>query len=156
MNNGRGMGNSAAVPGLGNVYAPPGYAGLGSAGPQYVDLDYTYVYDVVLTANQVLPDQQVPLQTDAEFEWRVVIKASATGAFSFRFSDSQGFQLSSGYLNSSVLDSGGAANPFPIFPSLLFPKGGRIGVDIADLSGAGNTIQLLFRGVKRYEIPGTA
>lgn len=155
MRNGFGMGNSAAVPGLGNVYAPPGYAGLGSAAPQYVDLNYDYVYDVVLTADQVLPDQQVPLQTDAEFEWRAVIKAAATGSFSFRFSDSQGFQLSNAYINSSVLESGGASNPFPIFPSLLFPKGGRIGIDIADLSGAGNTIQLLFRGVKRYEIPGT-
>ena len=36
------------------------------------------------------------------------------------------------------------------FPASLIPAGGRIGIDIQDTSGAQNTIELLFRGVKRY------
>lgn len=153
--NGYGMGNSAAVPGMGNVLAPPGYAGLGSATAEGVDFDYTYVYDVNLTADQVLNNQQVPLQTDADFELRAVVLAAATGRFQFRFTDSQGFQFSDNFIDSSVLQAGGVSVPWPFFPSPLFPKGGRIGIDIQDLSGEVNIVQLLFRGVKRYMLPGT-
>jgi hypothetical protein len=43
--------------------------------------------------------------------------------------------------------------PWPVSPGILFPGGGRIGIDINDLSAAPNTIQLTFRGVKRYRLP---
>jgi len=36
---------------------------------------------------------------------------------------------------------------------VLFPQGGRIGIDITNLTAVNNTIQLLFRGVKRYRLP---
>ena len=78
-----------------NPYAPPAYNGLMDASPQgYVDVDFTYTYDVVLTALQVLNDQSVQTTNDADFAWRAVVIAFATGAFNVRFSDSQGFYLS--------------------------------------------------------------
>lgn len=137
-----------------NPYAPQSYNGLMDASPLgYVDVDFTYTYDVVLTALQVLNDQSVQTTNDADFAWRAIVIAFATGSFNVRFSDSQGFYLSNGLIASANL-IGDAASPYPIFPEILIPAGGRIGVDIVDTSNAGNTIEILFRGVKRYRIAG--
>lgn len=137
-----------------NPYAPPVYNGLMDASPQgFVDVDFTYPYDVVLSANQFLRDQSIPTTNDADFAWRGLVIAFNTGAFNVRFADSQGFYLSNGMIASANL-IGDAASPYPIFPEILIPAGGRIGVDIQDTSGNTNTIELLARGVKRYRIAG--
>ena len=139
-----------------NIYAPPAYNGLRQEAnlDQYVDIGFDYVYDVSLTADQALADQGVPIQNDADFAWRALILADYDGAFQYRISDSQGYYLSNGFLLWANLLSGSIAVPYPIFPELLFPSGGRIGIDITDLSSDTNVIQLTFRGVKRYRVPG--
>lgn len=138
-----------------NPYAPPAYQGLsGSAMPGFVDVDFTYVYDVVLTANQVLYDQVTPIRNDADFEWRAMVSAVNTSTFKVRFSDSQGYYLSNGFINNANFLDNGARLPWTVFPGVLLPAGGKIGIDIQDTSGAENTIQLLFRGVNRYRIGG--
>jgi hypothetical protein len=138
-----------------NPYAPAAYNGVSGGYPAgYVDVDFTYVYDVTLLASQQLRDQALPVMNDADFEWRALVLAVATGAFSIRFSDAQGYYLSNGFILSANFLAGGAPVPWPIMPGVLFPSGGRIGIDINELSVAGNTIQLLFRGVKRYRLPG--
>lgn len=137
-----------------NIYGSPSYNGLNDASPDnYVDVDFTYPYDVVLTANQFLRDQAVSTTNDADFLIRGLVLGGggSTGSFNIRISDSQGFYLSNGMIASANLQ-GDAASPFPIFPELVIPAGGKIGVDIQDTSGAGNTIEVLFRGVKRYKI----
>ena len=135
-----------------NPLAPPVYNGINDDSPERtVDQDYTYPYDVVLTANQVLPDQAKTTDTDADFAWRGIVVASATGAFNIRFSDSQGYYLSNGLIASANL-LGDAASPFPVVPEILIPAGGRIGIDLQDTSGNPNTIEILFRGVKRYRV----
>lgn len=137
-----------------NPYAPDVFNGLNDASPEgYTDVDFTYPYDVVLTADQFLRDQTVSTTNDADFAIRAIIVATATGAFNIRISDSQGFYLSNGMIASANL-IGDASSPFPIFPELLIPAGGKIGIDIQDTSGAGNTIEILFRGVKRYRVTG--
>lgn len=137
-----------------NPYAPPVYNGLMDASPQgYVDVDFTYPYDVVLTANQFLRDQSISTTNDADFAWRGLVIAYSTSSFNVRFSDSQGFYLSNGMIASANI-IGDAASPFPIFPEILIPAGGRIGIDIQDTSNAQNTIELLARGVKRFRIAG--
>jgi hypothetical protein len=137
-----------------NPFAPAAYNGLSGDYPAgFIDVDFTYVYDIVLTLNQQLRDQQVPILNDADFAWRAIILAQFTGAFSVRFSDSQGYYLSNGMILSANFLVGGAPVPFPVSPEIVLPSGGRIGIDITDLSGAGNTIELLFRGVKRYRLP---
>jgi hypothetical protein len=135
-----------------NPFAPPSYNGLNDASPTtFVDVDFTYLYDVVLTANQFLRDQSVSTTNDADFAWRALVVALNTGAFNIRFADSQGFYLSNGMIASANL-IGDAASPWPVFPEILIPAGGRVGVDIQDTSNAGNTIEILLRGVKRYRI----
>jgi len=135
-----------------NPYASPGDNGLNNASPlNYTDVDFTYVYDVVLTGNQFLRDQTLPTTNDADFAWRALVIASATGAFNIRFADSQGYYLSNGMIASANLQ-GDAASPYPVFPEILIPAGGRIGIDIQDTSGETNTIEILARGVKRYRV----
>lgn len=138
-----------------NPYAPPAYNGFNDAAPLgFVDVDFTYPYDVVLTANQFLRDQSISTTNDADFSWRAIVIAYSTGTFNVRFADSQGYYISNGMIVSANI-LGDAASPYPIFPEILIPAGGRIGIDIQDTSGSGNTIELLCRGVKRYRIaPG--
>ena len=144
------MGANAAV----NPFAPPAYNGLIGGYPSgYVDVDFTYVYDVVLTNAQALRDQSVPIMSDADFEWRALIQAAATGVYAIRFSDSQGYYLSNGFLLNNNFLIATVPIPFPVSPGVLFPQGGRIGIDITNLTAVNNTIQLLFRGVKRYRLP---
>lgn len=135
-----------------NPYAPPSYNGFEDASPKgYVDVDFTYPYDVVLNASQFLRDQSISTTNDADFAWRALVIALATGSFNVRFADSQGFYLSNGMIASANL-IGDAASPYPVFPEILIPAGGRIGIDIQDTSGQQNTIEILCRGVKRYRI----
>jgi hypothetical protein len=135
-----------------NPYASPMDNGLNNAAPlNYVDVDFTYPYDVVLTANQFLRDQAISTTNDADFAWRAIVIATMTGTFNVRFADSQGYWLSNSVVSNANL-LGDAASPFPVFPEILIPAGGRIAIDIQDTSGGTNTIQLLMRGVKRYRI----
>jgi hypothetical protein len=147
------MGAIASVnPAIFNPYGSPSINGMNDdSPPSYTDVDFTYPYDVILLANQFLRDQAVSTTNDADFCIRAMVLATFTGAFNLRISDSQGFYLSNGLIASANL-IGDAASPFPIFPELIIPAGGKIGLDIQDTSGAGNTIEILFRGVKRYRI----
>lgn len=135
-----------------NIYTPQAYAGV-VQGQQTTDVDFSYPYDVTLTANQFLRDQALAIQNDADFAWRAVILATYTGAFTFRFTDSSGYYLSNAQLNYANLLPGGLPLPWPIFPEIIIPAGGRIGIDIQDLSGSTNAIELVFRGAKRYTLP---
>lgn len=139
-----------------NPFAPPSYNGFNDASPQgTVDVDFTYPYDVTLTANQFLRDQSISTTNDADFAWRATVIGLSTGAFNVRFADSQGYYLSNGMVASANI-LGDAASPYPIFPEILIPAGGRIGVDIQDTSGNTNVIEILCRGVKRYRIQAGA
>lgn len=143
---------SQPVVSLFNPYGSPSTNGMNDDSPQgFTDVDFTYPYDVVLAGNQFLRDQTVSTTNDADFCMRGLVIATATGAFNLRISDSQGFYLSNGVIASANL-IGDAASPFVIFPELIIPAGGKIGIDIQDTSGSQNTIEILFRGVKRYRI----
>lgn len=135
-----------------NLYAPPAINGLRqeSGRDTYLAKAFDYVYDVTLTANQSLRDQIVAIQQDADFALQAILLASYTGSFQIRLSDSQGTYLSNGYLYSANFLSGGVPAPFAVMPEQMFPAGGRIGIDITDVSGSSNTVQILFRGEKRY------
>jgi thioredoxin reductase len=135
-----------------NPWASPMDNGLNNASPlNYTDVDFTYPYDVVLTALQFLRDQSVSTTNDADFAARAIVIAYSTGSFNLRIADSQGYYLSNGMIVSANIQ-GDAASPYPLFPEIIIPAGGRIGIDIQDTSGNGNTIELLFRGVKRYRV----
>jgi hypothetical protein len=135
-----------------NPYAPPAYNGIGQLDVPggYKDQSFDYVFNVTLTASQVL-QTQLSVENDADFPWRATVINLFTGAFSVRFSDSDDYWLSSGrIINTNI--QGNPSSPYPEFPEVIIPAGGKIGIDIADLSVAENTIQILFRGVKRFAI----
>lgn len=135
-----------------NPYAPPAYNGIGQTGvPQgYRDGAYDYVFNISLTANQFVSTQE-SIHADSDFHWRAIVVNRATGEFSVRFSDSDWYYLSSGEIYSSNLQ-GDPASPYPVWPEIVIPAAGRIGVDIRDQSADDNVIQLIFRGVKRYVV----
>jgi len=125
-----------------NPHASPVLNGLTAQEPYFA-----YVFDQVLTANQVVAGQVV-INNDADFVLRGIVANTFTGIFRVRFNRSGLYFLSSGYIHSSNLVSD-AASPLPIIPEMLFVAGSRIGLDISDLSGATNTIQISFVGAKR-------
>lgn len=133
-----------------NPVAPQLLNGVAQQHTGYMDLPFDYVFTITLTANQVLNNQIQPIHTDSEFMWRALVFTSA-GAFTVRFSDSQGYYLSDGQVDSANLSNDGSS-PYIIFPEVPLPRGGRIGIDLTDLSGNSNRIQLLFKGVKRFRL----
>lgn len=135
-----------------NPYAPPAYNGmLDAAPPGYVDVDFKIPFDVVLTANQDAANLARDVPTDADFIWRATIANVQTGEYSIQFADSQGYQFSNGLIH-RINISATAIAPSVNGHEIVIPAGGQIGIHIKDLSGAGNTIQILFLGVKRYKL----
>jgi hypothetical protein len=135
-----------------NPYAPPAYNGMINAAPEgYVDVDFKVPFDVVLTANQDNPNLARDVPTDADFIWRATIAVDQTGEYSYQFADSQGYQFSNGLIHRVNLSSSAVA-PSVNGKEIVIPAGGQIGIHLRDLSGAGNTIQILFLGVKRYKL----
>jgi hypothetical protein len=133
-----------------NPMGPQYMQGIGQQAPGYFDLPFDYVFTVTLTANQVLNQQAQLIHTDSIFLWRALVFGS-TGVFSVRFADSQGYYLSDGQVDSGNLSNDGSS-PYIIFPEVPLPRGGRIGIDLTDLSGNQNRIQLVFKGVKRFSL----
>ena len=137
----------------GNPYAPPTLNGIGQAGTpgDYRDQSFDYTFNAVLAANAAAQRQQQSIHNDSDFAWRAIVINSFTGAFSVRFSDSDWYWLSSDEIVSANLQAD-PASPTPVFPEIIIPAGGVIGMEISDLSGAQNTLQFVFRGVKRYAL----
>ena len=134
-----------------NQISPAGVQGVQDGSPMgFVDVPFNYIYNVILTASQVLNNEAVSIFTEADFAWRGII-FSATGLFSVQFQDGQGYYLSAGQMFSTNMPNT-PGDPFPMFPEVLYPAGGRIFLNITDLSAATNTIQIVFVGVNRYRM----
>lgn len=135
---------------MNNPIAPPSVQGIADSSPEgFVDVPFNYTYNNTLTALQAL-NQEVVSIFNADFVWRGLI-FSATGLFSVQFQDGYGYYLSTGQIFSSNM-ANTPGDPWPVFPEVFYPAGGRVYLNITDLSNAQNVIQLLFVGVNRYKI----
>lgn len=135
-----------------NVFAPPALNGFPAlAGNGFVPMFFGPVFRQTLTANQLLTNASVAVDNDADFALRALQVTANTGQFELQVYDSQGYRLTNGFTNSLLFQVGGTNLPFPI-SEIVIQAGGRIGIDIRDLSGATNTIEIVFLGVKRYII----
>ncbi len=140
-----------AVSSMLNPLATPAANGVMDASPyNCLDVSFNYVYPISLTALQLLSNQSVSILTEPDFLWRGLL-FSSTGAFSVRFQDGQQYYLSNDLIMSTNL-LGTAGDPFPVFPEVFYPAGGKIVLDIEDTSNAPNTGQLIFIGAHRYKI----
>jgi hypothetical protein len=134
-----------------NPYSPPAVQGVSDASPQgYIDVPFDYVYNQTLSASQSLDNEVVSIFTEADFAWRGLI-FTATGLFSVQFQDGQGYYLSAGKVFSTNMPNT-PGDPFPRFPEVVYPAGGRITLNISELSADTNVVQLIFVGVNRYRI----
>lgn len=134
-----------------NAIAPAGVQGVNDASPTgYLDASFSYPYNKVLTANQVALGETVSIFSEADFCFRALVFQS-TGLFALRLQDGQGYYMQSGMVFSTNYPNN-PGDPFPWLPEVVYPASGRIWIDIQDLSGSGNTIQILFVGANRYKV----
>ena len=140
-----------------NPYAPDYFAGLEAPPAEvlgYEDRPFEYVYSPPngqLTSGQVIGQDSVAIQTDADFilyGWYISLY---TGAFQIQLTDSTGYQLSSGFINSGAI-SQSSSDPTVFSPGHPFPASGKILIAITDLSNATNPLQIIFKGVKRFRV----
>lgn len=123
-----------------------------------VERFFTYIYQVALTANQVLSNQRIVVNGDAPFRLKLLTRVK-TGDFRIRLFDSQNHYYSSsgeGGTNDRVRDAcimGDGQLPVIIVPHIDIPAGGYIGFDLEDISAAPNTVHLAFIGAKVYPTP---
>ena len=115
--------------------------------PHYDEWGF-YTYEVALTANQELLDQSIAIDADSDFYW-VALVGTSTGDFELRFKLPSGRYTSSGRIRNALM-VGTAQLPAPITPWVYCPASSRIGIDIADLSGAANSVYLALRGFRRF------
>ena len=134
-----------------NPVSPPAVQGISDASPTgFIDVPFQYIYNIDLTSLQFLNNEVVSIFTEADFAWRGLV-FSSDGLFSVQFQDGQGYYLSAGQVLSTNMPNT-PGDPWPVFPEVLYPAGGRIILSITDLSSDVNAGQLLFIGVNRYKI----
>lgn len=111
-----------------------------------------YVLDVTLTANQNAPRQVVQIDGDSDFIM-AALAGSQTGDYSVVIRHANGRPIQSApALNTNII--GTAQEPSPLLAESLYPSASNILVDVVDLSGAGNVIQIIFKGIRRYRSGG--
>jgi hypothetical protein len=107
-----------------------------------------YVYKRVLTANENSPDLTQFIDGDSEFQL-VSIHGSSTGAYNINVKANNGKPIYSASADAKNV-VGTAQLPVRVRPSLYFPPAGKIGISLQDTSGAPNTVELIFTGIRRF------
>lgn len=134
-----------------NPMAPPVYGGLMTPDGA---VDFTYPYEVTLNpsalaAGQTLSDV-IATNTDADFHLTAqIINVYTSIQFGFRLNVNGVYYLSDNVILAGNLASDPSAPP-PVMGRFIIPRGANLNIDLIELSGAANTIQLLFRGMKLY------
>jgi hypothetical protein len=119
--------------------------------PIYAEEPCMYTYQVVLAAGQSLKNQNVPIDVDSDF-LLTGIHGTRTGPFNVNYKLPSGRSFS----NVAVQDTnliGTANQPAAIGPSALYNRG-TVGptLEIQDTSGAANTLELCFSGIRRFTV----
>ena len=120
-----------------------------SEGLRYYHEPVFVAFNIVLTALQVQPNQGVILDPDSDFIWYATF-GTQTGIYEVRFRLPDGrYDCNSRIRNANRVGTGNF--PLPQTVPTLYAAGALIGVDIADLSNAGNTVQIIFAGLRRFK-----
>jgi hypothetical protein len=140
------MGSSAAVPGNSQASTNNGTGNPNQ--PQFVEEPANYVFNYTLTALQSV--QRVPVNIDRDSDFMLTgINGSSTGGYNLNFRLPSGRQIGSALVaNTNFI--GSANQPTSIGPPPVY-RAGSTGpeIDLTDTSNAGNTIQVVFSGIRR-------
>lgn len=116
--------------------------------PQYVEEPAVYQFSITLTAGQHVDNAAVNIDRDTDWLW-TGINGNSTGAYTVNFRLPSGRQLANAeLLNTNVI--GTANQPTVVGPPPVY-RAGSVGpqVTITDTSGAGNTVNIIFTGIRR-------
>jgi hypothetical protein len=118
------------------------------------DNSFDYPFDIVLTPNQNAPNEGKRTDTDSDFLlFGLTLNNFSSILFTIQFKDANGNYFSSAPIFASNYNGQGSA-PY-MFPGTprIFPPGSQIGIGLLELSGFTNTIEMTFRGIKRFVKP---
>jgi hypothetical protein len=119
--------------------------------PTTVDQATVLVFQIVLTANQTPTRVPVPIPKDADF-LLTGIHGTSTGDFSMNFLNPDGSQFANVQLHKANI-LGTPTSPFPIGPPSYYGAGSNGPMlDLTELTGATNTLELCFDGIKRMRV----
>lgn len=132
----------------------------------YLEKFYIYTSIFTITANGFL-QPRVVLQGDGGFLLKALavtysLTGSAPNYFRLRLGNSDGSQ----WYSSAGVVAAGAGNdrvhstsmlgngqfPFPLVPYILYLPNGAINLDVQDLSGQSNQVEMAFIGSKIYDL----
>lgn len=118
--------------------------------PNYTYEPCVYPLQIILTALQAVKNQKVGIDADSDFILTGV-HGTSTSTYNVNFRLPSGRQLSNNLVQNTNLV--GTANQPAAFPPMLYPKGG-LGpqTDLTDTSNAGNTIEIIFDGYRRFPV----
>jgi len=139
-----------------NQYAPSFFQGLDVADPSQIGYEprpFTYIYNPPnnqLTSLQQVVNDSVQIDVDSDFRLFAWYIALFTGEFEIQIADSTGYYLFSGFMNSGAISQSSAV-PTIFSPAHPFPAGGKILININDLSVATNPLQIAFVGEKLFQ-----
>jgi len=110
--------------------------------PACFEVPREYFFSQALTASQILTGLAQRLEADGDFLLDEVVCGGANYLVSWS-------DIATVFLQQNPIP----ADDFVIDPPILYNKGGLIQISLEDVSGAGNTASILFRGRNQY--PGS-
>jgi hypothetical protein len=134
-----------------------------SVASEFYDCDATLVFNYVLQPNQTVNNLMQPIDSNGDF-WLCGVQASSAefdrpdsvvlaANVGIRLSDDTGYKLFSNYVPVMFFTPAyGNSWPFVVRPSHMFKAGTQIVIDLQELSGVTNVVQLAFRGRYRYRL----
>jgi len=138
--------NSLQALNLLNPMAPPVYGGMTTPdGP----VDFTYPFDITMASGADTNDA-IKTNTDADFQLLAIIANVYTSIeFGILLNVNGVYYLSPSPILAGNFVADPSAPP-PVLGKFIIPRGADLNIRIVNYSGATNTVQLLFRGMKLY------
>jgi len=115
----------------------------------YRDQAFFYAGTFALTASQTIFNQLISIDTDADYIVNGVVVS--TNSVDLQFTDSENYTLSNDFLPASSF-SANFGSPFPIFPAILLPAGGKFGLNLRNATVVAVTVTVFLVGFKRIRL----
>jgi hypothetical protein len=127
----------------------PASGGGATAQPQFVEEPAIYYFTYALTSGQAVQRIAVNIDRDSDFLWTGLTGVS-TGGYTLNVRLPSGRLISSAQMISTQLVSSNPNQPTAIGPPPIY-RAGSTGpeLDLTDTSMSGNTVTLIFWGVRR-------